>query len=111
VGSLQLSFHLVQTSSYDTAPDQSKVVLRIRAMCRQYRRQKAYNRGGFEVLWGGSTGIFRCDFFTFEFYSVKSFRNQIAIEYLHKFVLLQAENIEVCFYVGRRVVATLTVCI
>jgi len=27
-------------------------------------------------------------FFPFEFSSVKSFRNQIAIEYLHKFVLL-----------------------
>jgi len=28
-----------------------------------------------------STGIFRCNFFLFEFSSVKSFRNQIAIEY------------------------------
>jgi len=34
VGSLQLSFSLAQTSSYITAPDQSKVVLQIRAMCR-----------------------------------------------------------------------------
>jgi len=35
-----------------------------------------------------SIGIFRCDFFSFEFSSVKSFRNQIAVEYLRKFVLL-----------------------
>jgi len=35
-----------------------------------------------------SIGIFRCDFFPFEFSSVKSFRNQIAIEYFRKFVLL-----------------------
>jgi len=34
-----------------------------------------------------SIGIFRYDFFPFEFSSVKSFRNQIAIECLHKFVL------------------------
>ena len=34
VGSLQLSFLLAQTSSYVTAPDQSKVVLEIRAMRR-----------------------------------------------------------------------------
>jgi len=33
-------------------------------------------------------GIFRCDLFPFEFSLVKSFRNQIAIEYLRKFVLL-----------------------
>ena len=30
----QLSFLLAQTSSYVTAPDQSKVVLQIRDMCR-----------------------------------------------------------------------------
>jgi len=35
-----------------------------------------------------SIGIFRYDFFPFEFSSVKLFRNQIAIEYLCKFVLL-----------------------
>jgi len=29
-----------------------------------------------------------CDLFPFEFSSVKSFRNQIVIEYLRKFVLL-----------------------
>jgi len=34
VGSLQLSFSMAQTSSYVTAPDQSKVVLQVRAMCR-----------------------------------------------------------------------------
>jgi len=34
VGSLQLSFPLAQSSSYVTAPDQNKVVLQIRAMCR-----------------------------------------------------------------------------
>jgi len=34
-----------------------------------------------------SIGIFRCDFFPFEFSSLKSFRNQTAIEYLRKFVL------------------------
>ena len=52
MGSLQVSFHLVQTSSYGTAPDQSKVVLQIRAMCRQYRRQKAYNRGALRFCVG-----------------------------------------------------------
>jgi len=35
-----------------------------------------------------SIGVFRCDFFPFEFSSVKSFRNQIAVEYLQKIVLL-----------------------
>jgi len=35
-----------------------------------------------------SIGNFRCDFLPFEFSSVKSIRNQIAIEYLCKFVLL-----------------------
>jgi len=35
-----------------------------------------------------SIGIFKCDVFPFEFSSVKSFRNQIAMEYLRKFVLL-----------------------
>jgi len=35
-----------------------------------------------------SIGTFRCDFFPFEISSVKSFRNQIAFEYLHKFVLI-----------------------
>jgi len=34
VSSLQLSIPLAQSSSYVTAPDQSKVVLQIRAMCR-----------------------------------------------------------------------------
>jgi len=35
-----------------------------------------------------STGILDVIFFPFEFSSVKSFRNQIFIEYLCKFVLL-----------------------
>jgi len=35
-----------------------------------------------------SIGIFRCVSFQFEFSSVKSFRNQIGIEYLRTFVLL-----------------------
>jgi len=41
-----------------------------------------------------SIGIFGCDFFTFEFSSVKSFRNQIAIEYLRTFVLPHAKKIK-----------------
>jgi len=45
VGSLQLSFLLVQISSYVTAPDQSKVVLQVRAICRQGRRQDIPARG------------------------------------------------------------------
>jgi len=35
-----------------------------------------------------SIGIIKCDFFPFEFSSEKSFRNQIATDYLRKFVLL-----------------------
>ena len=34
MGSLQLSFTLAQTSSYVTAPDQSKIVLQIRPIAR-----------------------------------------------------------------------------
>ena len=34
LGSLQLSFSLAQTSSYVTAPEESKVLLQIRAMCK-----------------------------------------------------------------------------
>jgi len=35
-----------------------------------------------------SVGIFGCDFLPFEFSSVKSFRNPIAIDYLRKFIPL-----------------------
>jgi len=35
-----------------------------------------------------SIGVFRCDFLSFEFFSVKSFRNHTVIESLRKFVLL-----------------------
>ena len=34
MGSPQLSFSVAQTSSYVIAPDQNKVVLQIRVMCR-----------------------------------------------------------------------------
>jgi len=44
VGSLQLSFTLAQTSRYVTAPDQSKVVLQIRAMCRASSAAVFYNK-------------------------------------------------------------------